>query len=270
MKVVFDRRLVLAVVACVVWLGVTSPGWADVRIVSESEGERTELLLRGNRIAAPAMGVGRFLLNCETGELTIVSSEGGGRYWSGTADEFQRVFDQMFSGFTGGMQGMPDMGGALGGLFGGPQRTDEVRVRVTKVGEETIAGFRSEHYRVETGSGGQWKVYEEIWVSSDLLQLVKSEVGGCIDLMHDFTSGLSTMGPAGMGDTEAVMASPDYQALSEHGFPVKNHVTTSVFGTTINTVSEVVEVSRDPISEDAFTVPSGYRRVSSPLELFGM
>lgn len=70
---------------------------------------------------------------------------------------------------------------------------------------------------------------------------------------------------------EAVLASPDYQALMKLGYPVRSKESVpGLFGQSMEFLSEVVEISREPISDDAFTVPSGYQRVDSVFEVFGM
>lgn len=265
----FNRRFILVVLVCTVWFGVTSPGLADLRIVTVTEGERTELLFKENRIGMPAMDAGSMFLQCDTGELTMLSPAAGGRYWQGHISEFQSLFDNLFGDLTGD-QGMPDLSGAFGALFGSAAPAAEVGVRVTKVGDETVAGYAAEHYRVETGSGNQWRVYEEIWVSRDLMRLVEAEVGTCVAMMTELTGALSEIAPFGLGEIEAVINSSEYQALTANAMPVRSITSMNMFGMTFDVASEVVEVSTETIPDAAFSVPAGYRRVNSPIEIFEM
>lgn len=265
----FGRRIVAAAVVCLLWLGVTGSGFADIRIVSESEEGRTETLFKQNRIAAPAADGANMLLFCDTGEITLISSTDVRRYWRGTVDEMKAEFDGFLGEATGGQDGMPDLGSLLGGLFGAPA-AGEIQVRVSKVGDETIAGYAAEHYRVETGSNNEWQTYEETWIAADLMKEVTAEVGACVDIMLEIVGQMPALATFGMDELEAVLTSPDYQALMAKGFPVRSQQTMRIFGMSVETFSEVVAVSRDAISEDAFTVPVGYQRVNSLFEMFGM
>ncbi len=229
------------------------------------------MLLKENQISIPSADGSQMMIECGTGEMTFVAPASVKRYWKGTIDEFQSALGGMFGQAQGAGGGMPDMGKALGGLFGGESDDpDELNVRVTKVGDETIAGYESEHYLVETGDGNDWETYEEIWISGDLLRDVLTEVGECIEMALSLGQELSTMGPSGMADVTAVLASPDYQALFGRGYPVRSERTMQMFGMTMDMSTEVVEVNDDSIPDSAFDVPSGYQRAESPFELFGM
>lgn len=262
------RPWLVAVVAGLLWFGMAWTASADMRIVTDENGVRTELLLKKDRIASSMAGGERVLLACDTGELTIVSPRGGGRYWQGTAEDFQKSLSEMFQSVLGGAEGMPDLSGILGDLFGKQQDAGEIQVRVVKAGEDTVAGYRAEHYRVETGDGTGWQVHEEMWISRDLLREVRGEVGDCIMLLSEMGHQMAAAVPMPDPELEAVLASPDYRRLTEEGFPVRSRSSYEVFGTATDISSELVEVDRGPVPEDAFTVPAGYQRVGSPLELF--
>lgn len=218
----------------------------------------------------------------------MISSSRSGRYWQGNIATYQDELEQEFNdllqatsdvfadfgdfGAFGDLGDLGDVGALLGELFGGGSPDDEIRVRVTKAGEDTVAGYSAERYTVETSRGDDWRVFEEIWISSDLLKEVAAEASACVDIMSDVSSEISSAIDAfGIDEMEAVLASPDYQALLKRGYPVRIKQTMrGLFGETVESISEVVDVIKGPISEDAFIVPSGYRRVDSFFEVFDM
>ncbi len=267
------KFLAVAVGIGLFWLGVTDVGSADFRIVEESEGVRIETLVKNNRIASINPDGFNTLLFCDAQEVVLLSAFSQ-RYWRGSLTELQAAFETMFS--PEGLGALFDVGAAeddfpsgfdlgelFGALFGAANQrpAGEVQVRVSRVGEETVAGYAAEHYVVETGRGGTWNVYEEVWISPDLLAEVRREAGSCVsvmmDLQHELLAGLAV----GMDDLDAVLKSEDYRALMARGYPVRTKDTMSFFGMTFETVHEVVEVSREPIPEDRFNVPARYVRV---------
>src|SRR5690625_1146444 len=165
---------------------------------------------------------------------------------------------------------MEELGALFGSLFGDADDAEEMLVRVSQAGDETIAGHAAEHYVVETGNENDWRVYEELWIAPGLLADLMAEVGACVDTMFEFQGDLMPTASTRTGELDAVLASPDYQALIERGFPVRTKESMSFFGMTIETMTEVVEVNRHTIPEDAFAIPPGYQRVDSPLELMDM
>lgn len=265
------KHYVVALVVCLVWLGLTAVGFADLKIVTETDGAPSETLYKSNRIAAPMGDGSNMILYCDVGEVAIVSSPDVQRYWRGTFGEIRTAFEQLFSEAMAGAddEDMPDLGALFGALFGGGD-DEEILVRISPDGGDTVAGYRADRYVVETGRDGDWRVHEEVWISSDLLREVTGEVGACVEIMFDLQAELLGGVSIGMDELEAVLASSDYQALMQRGFPVRNKQTLRMFGMAVETLTEVVDVSRDKLGEDAFTVPSGYTRVSSPLELLGM
>lgn len=278
-----SRRIVVLAALCIIWAAATWTGYADLRIVEHTDGERMETLYKGNRIAAQLdVGLSTVFM-CETGEFIMMSSSRGGRYWQGDIAAYQEELNELyqesadllsglgdFSDF-GDFGDLGDMGALFGELFGGGnQAAEEIHVKVTKVGEDTVAGYAAEHYIVETGSGNDWRVYEEIWVSTALFDEIAAEVGACVDFMLEISEELSAAtGGFAMDEIDAVLASPEYQALMERGYPVRvKQSIRGLFGQTTQSLNEVIEVNRDPILEDAFVVPSGYRRVDHFFEVF--
>src|SRR5690625_2061995 len=191
MRTNLSRYIVILAALCVIWAGATWTGFADLRIVEQLDGERTETLFKGNRMASPMEDGTKTVLFCETGELTMISSSQLGRYWQGNITTFQEELDDLLGASADAFGEMGDLGALFGELFGGGSQVEETLVKVTKVGEETIAGYAAEHYIVETGNGNNWRVYEEIWIASDLLKEISAEGAACVDLMFDLTSGIS-------------------------------------------------------------------------------
>lgn len=276
-------------------LAVTGTGFADLRIVENVNGERLQTLYKGNRIASQIDIDVRSVLFCERQELAIISSRQGGRYWLGNVSEFEEElagwvsattellsdldFGDLglgdwdfgeFGDFDFGDLGGFDLGGLFGELFASEPEPVEILVRVSKVGEETILGYAAEHYVVEVGSSGDWRVYEEVWVSNDLMQTVIAESPACMDFFSDIMSDIaSSLNAFGIDEREAVYASADYQELMDRGIPVRRKESVmDPFGGSFELFSEVVEVSKDPVSEDLFVIPSGYRRVGTVFEVF--
>lgn len=270
----FVRSLVVVLVAGLLWFGASGTGFADLRIVTEAEGERTETFFKGNRIASPMLDGSNFVFYCDVGQIAVISPRSSAQYWQGTFDDLRADIEALWDFDLGDDEGaddggMPDLGALLGGLFGGGGDKEETQVRVTKKGSATVAGYAADHYVVETGSKNKWRVFEERWISADLLRELTAEVGTCIDYVLELEGALEGLSPFGLGDLEAVLASPDYQALMTKGFPVRSVQTLRIFGMETKLSDEVVEVSRERISEDVFTIPPGYKRVDSALQLFG-
>lgn len=266
----FGRTIATVAVVGLLLIGATGVGLADMRIVEESEGVRTETLFKNNRIASPMPDGSKAVYFCDVGEIMMVSPSNAKRYWRGTLEELQGAFDSLFAGEDGG-EGAGDMeslGALLGSLFGAADDDgEETLVRVSKAGEETIAGYATEHYVVETGSEGNWRVYEEMWIAPDLLAELTTEIGACIEVMMELQGQLLPSMSTGMDELDAVLASPDYLALMERGYPVRTKNNMKLFGMEFETVTETVEVNRDAIAEDAFGVPAGYKQVDHPLEI---
>lgn len=264
------RTIAIVAVVGLLLFGATGVGLADMRIVEESEGVRTETLFKNNRIASPMPDGSKAVYFCDVGEIMMVSPSNVQRYWRGSLDDLQNAFDSLFAGEGGGESAgdMESLGALLGSLFGAADDDgEETLVRVAKAGEETIAGYAAEHYVVETGSEGNWRVYEEIWVAPGLLSELTTEIGACIDVMVQLQGELLPSMSTGMDELDAVLASPDYLELMERGYPVRTKSNMMLFGMAIETVTETVEVNRDAIGEDVFGVPAGYKQVDHPLEI---
>lgn len=270
------KFMVVLVAVGLLWMGATGVGLADLRIVEESEGVRSEMLYKNNRIAATNPAGFNTLLFCDVQEFVLMSQLDQ-RYWQGHFSEVQAAVEAIFSpegmgalfGLDDDEAGDIDFGQLFGSLFGagGQDSAEPLQVRVTRVGEDTIAGYDAEHYVVETGRGGQWDVFEEMWISPALFAEVRREVGACMSMMMEVQSELLSGFGTGLDDLDAVLTSEEYLALTERGYPMRSKESTTFFGMTFEIVSEVVEVSRDPIPDSAFAVPAGYERVENLMDL---
>lgn len=290
----WSRLVVVIAAVCAIWLGATGVGLADLRIVETSEGGRTETLFKRNRVTTNMDDDHRIILFCERKELLIISSSQGGRYWHGSFDtyeaELQNLFSvsaEFFSSFDleafkeledmegiEEIDGFEDLTAILGELFSPnkSRQSEEISVSITKIGEETVAGYPAEHYVIVTGMGDQQRVFEELWVSETLLDEVKAEAAGCEEFMADVSDEfVGPMGDFGMGELAAVLNSPEYQALLERGYVVRRkEFFTGLFGDDYETLTEVVEVSNALIAEDIFEVPAGYQRVDSLIDVLDL
>lgn len=268
-RVRFFPAAAAVLVACLVLFGVADVGWADLRIVEKSEDGQTETLYSNNKIVVPMPDGSKTMLFCDIGELVMVSPSRTGRYWQGSFDDFRTSIEQLFA--TDDEEedvGLGDLGALFGALFGGEEDDEgETAVRITQAGKATILGYEADHYVVETGSDGNWRVYEELWMSPVLFDELAAEAPKCIDMILEVQGELMPGFATGFTDLDEVIQSAEYQELWTRGFPVRRKDIMSFFGMSFETVREVVEVSRDTIAEDVFSIPSGYTRVDHPLEM---
>lgn len=243
-------------------VGLSTATFADLRITTESDDERTELLIKDGRIVSWVDKSNWVMVNCAMDEVTFVSQ---GRYWTGPIGELKATLEAQIAELS---QPTDDTPGAnfLGALFGGNKQSDKTEVRVSRVGEETVAGYPATQYRVETRKGSTWSTHELVSVSRDLLREMEAEIGGCTRVMMDFSQQMAALVP--LGDTVAVYNDPSYRALFDEGYPVKSVTRMTLFGIQLEAVSAVVEVSRERLSDDWFTVPSNFRKVDRLSDLF--
>lgn len=249
-------------------VGVSATGFADLRIVTEYDDELSELLVKNGRIVSRSDPQEWFMIDCVRDEITYVR---GHRYWQGPTSEFAAPLEAQFEEI---FQAAEDVDAAeeaapIRGLFGdllGSQKPETVQVRVTELGEETVAGYPAIQYRVETGDGSQWKTHEIISISSRLLWELEAEIGDCTRRLSDFSNQLQALIP--LGDSAAVHSDPTYLALFSQGYPVRSVMTITVFGFQVEMETVLVEVSRDPLDDSAFEVPSTYRRSENLSEFF--
>lgn len=207
------------------------------------------------------------MVNCATEQVTILDER---QYWEGSVAELSAALEEAIKEALEPVQATPGLPSFLGGLFGSSAKPAAIEVRVTQVGSATVAGYQATQHRVETRQGSNWKTYEDVWVSSALMQEVKAEVGNCVSVITDLGQQLTALAPFGMDEVSAVLKSSAYQALFDTGYPVRTVSKFQIFGISVDIENEVVEVNRNPIPEGLFAVPNGYRRVDSPTALFGL
>lgn len=261
--------------AVVVVMGASVSTYADLRIVWGGELNESEVLLKRGRMAVlPTENVDPeeadyIYIDCDGQELTFARA---GRYWQGTVAEFSAELDDMFGDLMSQAfdEDMPEeLKQMLAQMFGGTGSAADVDVRVIRQGEESVQGFTAAAYRVETGTDGVWKVFEELWMSSDLQRQVRAEVGSCSRIWFEVYGSLMASLPFFPKDAAAVFQSRDYLGLYEDGFPVRSILNLEVFGSIVELESYVVEVSRDALPDHLFTVPAGYVRVDDLGDVFG-
>lgn len=262
-----NKWALVTMVAVVMLAGLSVSSKADLRIVSAEDGQRTEILLKGSRVLSPVTDDGWMMIDCTTEQVTIVAER---QYWQGSVTELSRALDESIQGLLEPAEAAPAVPSFLSGLFGSSAKPAEIEVKVTQIGNATVAGYQATHHRVETRQGSDWKTYEDVWVSSALLQDVKTEVGECMSIATDLGQQMASLAPFGMDEVMAVLESPAYRALFETGYPVRSVSKFQVFGISVDVETEVVEVNRNQIPDGLFTLPTNYRRVESPAKLFGM
>lgn len=248
------RWLVSALAALLLMTGLSATVSADLRIVHESDDGRTAVLVKGNRIVWDLSPQDWIMIDCVREEVTLVQPS---RYWQGSIVEIKALFAELRSILSESMAHGLGAEGSLGSVPGS-RKSETIQVRVTRLEDETIAGYRATQYRVETGDGSHWKTFEDIWFFRDLLREIESEIGRCSAVLMDLTQEFANLMP--MGEALAVYSDPSYRTLFHQGFPMRSITKVSMFGTDLEIQSEVVEISRAPLEEARFTVPSTYQR----------
>lgn len=253
------RISAVVLAAAMLLLGAAGVVSADMRIVEVAEGQRTETYVKDNRVLVVTPLTVTTMLQCTTREMTIVSPVSR-TYWQGSFEELQAEMEAMVAAFMEAFGGLAAAGGF---------EDEPVDVRVTRVGSDNVAGYAAYHYLVETGRDGSWEVFEEIWVSPDLLDEFSREAADCAELIREMDVGLADQLGGGFGTAEikSVLSSPEYQALTREGYPVRTKTVTNLFGMVFESVVEVTEVSREPVPESLFAVSADYTRVESFFEI---
>lgn len=266
--------VVTILVGLIMWSAVSVPALADLRIRTADvdnimdETSHTELLVKQSRIRMLLPDGSGQIFDCPTGLVTMISSPEDGVYWQGTMADMAEMLADMFGSV------MEELPPGLEFLFGDTGGTGEVNVRVTTIGSDTIAGYDATHYLVEYDEGNGWKTYQNVWVSRQLMQELLAEAGPCIHDVYDWQRTLSELTGFfdlfGLGAVAAVASHPDYMALMQDAYLVRSVQPFAIFGIEFEVESAVVEVSKEPLSEDLFTVPAGYTPVEDASALFGM
>lgn len=261
---------VLFVFAAAVGPGA-GPVFADMHVVMEStvtiagrsgmpqfgdEADVQQFFMKDGRVAIPSSEGEEYLFMCDVGEFALIARPHG-VYWRGTVEQFISDVQDAFA-----FVGAEDWDWA-DEMFGSGRADVAVPVRTVRVGEETVAGYDTVHYRVEYEQEGAWRLYEELWLSPALLREVESEVGSCFnDLVQE---GQTTMVGLFLGEADemwAIMTSPEYTGLFREGFPVRSVSIVEQFGVRVETTSGLVRVERDPLSEDMFVIPDDFEALT--------
>lgn len=253
-----------ALIALLLVAGVSVTSFADLRIISKSDDEQSEVLVKDGRIISRTDPNTWFMIDCSLEEVTYVYHS---RYWRGPIAELGAALEEQLAQVLNSSEAdKPEVPAFLGALFGS-QSSGKTQVRVTQLEDETVAGYRATQYRVETGDGSKWKTHELVSVSKDLLREIEAEVGDCTHVMMDFAQQMAALVP--LNDAATVYSDPAYQALFKQGFPVRSVTKMTLFGIELEAETVVVEVSQAPLHDDDFTVPSRIRRVESLSTFFG-
>lgn len=121
-------------------------------------------------------------------------------------------------------------------------------VKVEKVaGTREIAGYTCEQYHMSIGEAVQFT----IWATPDL-----QPPGEFYDAQK--------MLWAAMGPIATRFEKMFDEMKKIGGFALSTKIDTRILGMNVNSVSEVVEVRKGPLSADAFEPPAGYKQKKSP------
>ena len=113
--------------------------FAALRIVTDSEGERSEVLMKNSRILTPMEDGSKMIFECRTNEVTIVSNR---RYWRGSLNDLRTMLQANIGEVKAEIP--QDIGGLLGGLFGGgSNKSETTQVKVTRVGDEKVGDYNT-------------------------------------------------------------------------------------------------------------------------------
>lgn len=248
-------------------LGASVPAFADLTIVMDTDGERFETYLRENKIVTPAFDGGRMILQCSTGEVTLISPNG--TYWQGRVEDMMADVPTPAEMFDDD-EDMEEFSSFLAELFGEAPDIEDIQVRVTNMGDETVGDYQAQHYLVEINSGSGWRTHEEVWVSPELFAQMKAEVGDCVDVSREVYDEYASFAFLANPEMMAIINSDDYRAITQSSYEVRSRAVFEFFGMSMETVTEVVEVNTDTIDDEIFSVPENYQRLESTLELFGL
>lgn len=236
---------------------------ADMRIVTssgEDDESPQELLISGPRMRLNPGSEMDLLLLCDEGEMAWLFS-GAGVYWLGTPTEFVRELD----GFMREAHGEDAV--AVEPLLSG-EEAGATPVRVTRGGQQEHLGYAADEYRVEYEQDGEWRTYDTVWVSPELLEEVEGETGGCMELLDEALLSVMLLfaGDLLLDDDMRYLAdiltAPDYRALTRAGYPVRNQTVQELFGVSVETISQVQSVSMDALPAELFSIPEGHTKMS--------
>ncbi len=126
-------------------------------------------------------------------------------------------------------------------------------------------------YLVEYNDGDEWHTLENVWVSEQLMNEIRAELGDCIGKLSEILSFADEA--LALFVTEAVVSAtlhPEYKSLRETGFLMRTVSELNMFGFAFTLETIVREVSHEPLSDQWFAVPDGYTRVDDLGVLFGL
>lgn len=231
------------------------PGMDDL----PGHGDGQELFMKNGRIAMPSPDGTRFVVHCAIGEFAMVADRHDS-FWQGTPAQFLEELEAAFA-----MMGMsdPDEPGWIEHMFGSGRDAVTVPVRTTRVGEETVAGYDAVQYSIEFERDGRWESFGNVSAAPGLLREIEAEIGPCFNtVLLEMQQALVAMGLGEADEMWSVLTSPEYTALANEGYPVRNEQIVETFGMRIESTTEVTQVNRGPLADDMFVIPDQYERIS--------
>lgn len=263
------RVLMLAVAVLIAWGLLSVPALADMRIHTVEmalgfESPASDLLLKRPNVRVVNEDGSGQIYSCAADELIMLSPRESRLYWRGSSTDFQEQLQAMFAG------ALADLSPDAAAMWDEMELPD-VEVRITELGSNTIAGYLAVEYLVEYNDGDEWHTLENVWVSEQLMNEIRAELGDCIGKLSEILSFADEA--LALFVTEAVVSAtlhPEYKSLRETGFLMRTVSELNMFGFAFTLETIVREVSHEPLSDQWFAVPDGYTRVDDLGVLFGL
>jgi hypothetical protein len=257
-------RIVLCLLAALPAL----PAAADeLTIVSKvtrgSDAPATSTSYIGNGHVRMAQPEGQdFMVDLQTGRMTIIDGRKK-EYFVMTPEDVKAVSARMQEQMKAmepqlkqaqeQMKNMPPQAReAMEKMMGGLAAA----VTVQKGGSKRVAGYSCELWTVSMGAMSK----TEQCLSMELPFPVQAW-DRYREMAESMKSAMASMGPMGKGLSELAEKTKDMK-----GIPLWSSNSTSVFGKTSTTLSEVTEVRKGAIPDSAWQIPAGYKQVEGPFK----
>jgi len=230
---------------------------APVRIAMETGGQEESVLVAGGRLARLNPDGTRVVVSCVgTVQPVHVINEERGVYWYGLMQDLA----QELSNFI-----------AVHLLPEDPEVRYAVAVRVEEVGNEDVAGYTAQHYRVEWrpdeeegGADHDWALMQEVWVAPALG--TELQATGCYQVAAFLETFQLLQGTFSSQRFYGLAGSQDYGMAVTAGFPVRAVMYVPASGDTV--VTEVTGVDAVAPAAGQFDLPEGLKRVNGLGEVF--
>lgn len=230
---------------------------APVTIAMETGGHEESVLVAGGRLARLNPDGTRVVVSCVgTVQPVYVINEERGVYWYGLMQDLAQELSSFIA-----VHLLPD----------DPEVRYAVDVRVEEAGEEDVAGYTAQHYRVEWrpneeegGADHDWALMQEVWVAPELGSELQAT--GCYQVAAFLETFQLLQGTFSSQRFYGLAGSQDYGMAVTAGFPVRAVMYVPASGDTV--VTEVTGVDAVAPAAGQFDLPEGLKRVNGLGEVF--